>query len=232
MTFLEICQRLKRECAISGTLTGVASQSGELQRMIEWAASAYDDICSMHQSWKFLRSSFTVNTVNNDDTYDVTDFTDSRASVSLTVAKFSHWWWDTFRIYLQSAGVATQTFLSPMEYDVFRDIYLFGSPPSNFPIKFTVRPDDSAIILGPKPNGVYVLTGDYQKVAVPLTADAHTPLFPARFHMAVVWLAARRYAGYEEDGGLYDHANREYARLLAALEQDQLPAIEMPYALA
>lgn len=226
MNFLQVCQRVFQECAVSGTLSSVAGVSGELKRIVDWTANAHNDICTRHSNWRFLRSSFTVNTAAADGVYLPEDCTDSRLAEAMTADGFDYWREDTFRIYLTSAGVATQAWLPvTRDWDIFRDRWLFGSPGSMRPSTFAIRPDDDAFVLGATPDAIYTITGDYQRVAALPSADADELAMPARFHMAVVWMAVRSYAGFEEDSGLYDHANREYAKVNNALEDKELPGM-------
>lgn len=227
MNFLEIVQRLARECDV-GAPTSVVDQEGENERLVGWAQSAYQDICKKHRNWKFLRSAFTVDTVADTQAYLPTACTDNDAlSAAITAADFSHWWTRTFRIYKSSEGVATQRWIPYRSHGYFRDKWLIASPAAAFPSEFTERPRDKAILLGAKPDAVYVLTGEYQRRAPVLALDANEPLFHEEHHEIIVWFAIIRYAGFEEDSGLYDHAEREYKKLLGALERDELPAVGM-----
>jgi hypothetical protein len=230
MNFLEICLRAKQECAISGTLSTVVNQTGELGRLVSWASSAYDDICARHDNWDFLRSAFIVSVDDGNQVFEITDCSDTR--VVADEVGLADWWRDTFRIYLSSAGISTQTFLPFQEYASFRNYYLLGSPANQRPTCFTIRPDDDAIILGPTPDDLYVITGEYQIEASELNEDDDEPLFPIRYHMAIVYLAAQRYALYEQDAGMYDGVTRELNKLMNGLEFDQLPKMCIGPALA
>lgn len=227
MTFLEIVERLADEAGVSRP-TATTSQTGEARRLVQWAATAYRDICQRHRTWKFLRSSFSVNTVADTQAYAITACTDTDALLAvMTVAGFLEWKKDTFLIYRQSAGVATQQELPYCDYESFRVRWLRGSPSSQQPSMWTIRERDNALLLGAKPDAVYVLTGDYQRRAPALAADANEPLFPAAYHELIVWEALRKYMGWEEDGGGYDHANQERTRLWGDLERDQLPMMAL-----
>jgi hypothetical protein len=98
-------------------------------------------------------------------------------------------------------------------------------PASAKPAEFAIRPDDDAILCGAIPDDVYVISGDYYRVAPDLAVDADEPLIPERFQMAIVWLAVKSYAGYEEAGGLYTHAGIQYNKSHGPLLINQLPAI-------
>lgn len=231
MTFLELCQRVRQECAVSGTgPTAVTGQTGEMKRIVDWTADAYSQICMASTHWRFLRSSFTVNTVNNQEEYLPTACTDSNLSAligSATVGKFAEWITDTFRIYLQSAGKAAEQNLWPRGYAWHRERYQFQTVSTGQPFEFSVRPHDKAILLGPKPNGVYVLYGDYYRSAPRLSANSDQHLLPERFEMAIVWRAVQSYAGYEGDGGLYQHATLEHGKYYGPLMIDQFPKVQL-----
>lgn len=234
MNFLEICRRTAQECGATGSTTvpsAVTGQSGELGRIVNWCAAAYLDICNQKDNWRFLRSRFSVPTVVGQEAYAITDCTDTKLSAAMTVANFAKWITekhDTFRIYLTADGSSTQQNIWPQTYDWFRYLYQRNNPPANNkPVDFAIRDDDNAILLGPKPNGLYTVIGEYYRRAPALAADDDTPLFPDRFHLAIVWRAVRSYALYEEDGGLYAAAEREYKKFYGPLERDQLPRLRL-----
>lgn len=236
MNFLELCKRTRQECGIAGTgPSSVLNQTGELKRVVDWVAGAYKDICAKHANWEFLLSSFSVNTVAGTEAYLPTACTDSNIGQLIghaTVGAFGTWIPNTFRIYLQSDGAATRQYFFSIPYSYFRDRYQLQVPANSRPAEFCVRPKDKAILVGPKPDAVYVISGDYYRVAPVLAADDDEPLFPARFHEAIVWLAQRYYAGYEEDGGVYADANRKFNELYVPLMADQLPQIGLGAPLA
>ncbi len=219
MNFLALCQRTRIECGISGSgPTAVTSQSGENLRVVNWTNSAWEDIQNHRPNWKFMRFGFTVNTVLNQDSYAYTACTDT--TLSSAIVNFSSWLIETFKIYKTS--VADESYLYPESYEYWRNYYRIGTQTASRPLHSTITPDDK-IGIGPKPNGVYVLSGDYYRRATTMAANTDTPSLPSEFHMAIVWKAVMYYAQYEEAGALYATAEREYKRILRRLEMNQLP---------
>ena len=175
-----------------------------------------------------------VKTVESSVTKLASFYTDTKFNNPLTnpitADGFAKWItekYDTFRIYLTSAGAANQQHIWPIDYQTFRFLYQNQPPPNGFPVQYAIREDDNAILLGPKPNDIYTVTGEYYRRAPALAVDADIPLFPERFHEAIVWRAVRKYAQSEEDGGLYAAANLEHKRYYGALLKDQLPRLRL-----
>ena len=77
-----------------------------------------------------------------------------------------------------------------------------------------------------KPNGVYVLSGDYYRAAKLLAIDGDSPTIPVQFQMAIVWKALMYYAAYEEAGSLYATAEKNHMSVYGKLLRNQLPMIE------
>jgi hypothetical protein len=228
-TYLQLCQALRREASIagaSGTPSAVTDQTGQMRDVVEWVKQAWTVIQNRHTNWRWLRSRFTVNTVADDDTYAYSDCTDSIASAA--ISRFSHWWaldeagYSGIKSYLQSAGVAGEMWLSFLPWADFRARYRFGTQTSGTPVHFTVDPQNN-LVLGPAPNAVFVVSGEYQKSAQILAANSDTPEMPSQFH-DLVWLEAmRRYAGKQAAPEAMSRAIGEGNRLLRQLEVNQLP---------
>ena len=230
MNYLQIVNRAIRESSIasisSSGLSTVAGQAGEAADMISWCATAYDEICAKHDTWKFLRSSFTVNTVASTAAYLPTTCTDTNLSAAITMATFAVWMENTFKMYLTADGVATEQRIYPTtDWDAFRDRWQSGTITDAKPSTFAVRPQDSAIVFGAAPDAIYTVRGDYRMTAPVLAVDADTPLFPSRFHMAIVWLAKMKRSAKKEMAGAYDAAQTNYDTVMGDLMRDQLPKL-------
>lgn len=229
-TFLELAQKLRRECinAYAAGPSTVVGQTGLLEEVVNWTADSWRDIQLRYPNWRWMRSSFTVNTTSGDDTYAYGDCTDIKTSVA--IARFAQWWAhdkiNPFKCYLTSGGVSGQYRLHWMTYEEWRRLYKFSvqqSTPGQ-PIHVSVD-DDENIVLGPTPNGTYTVTGEYQRGPQILAVDADTPDMPVRFHDLIVYYAMQRYAAKKVAPEVLARARLEGGRIERALEQSQVPMI-------
>lgn len=227
MTYLSICQDTRRECRVAGTgPSTVVSQTGRLGDIVAWVAQAYTEIQKL-KHWNWLRSTFTVNTVANDDTYAYTDCTDSR--LSATISRFAKWWLKNgdepnVTIYLTSAGVGGENYLTPIDWVDFRERYKRGTQTPGQPIHVTIDPQNN-LVLGPKPDAVYTINGEYQMSPQTLSADADVPEMPAQFHSLIMWRAVQKYGSSNNAAEVFQRGGYEGDREMRALERDQLPDV-------
>jgi len=223
MTFLELVNRTKQECGVPGeALTTIVGANREMQRIIDWVAQSYTEIQEEHQDWDFLRESMTFNTVAEQQTYTVGD----GASYDIDLDDFGIWRNDSFRAYLQSAGIATQIILAQYySYSEFRDFYLLGSRQlvSGRPLYITIEPASRSLLLGFKPNDIYVVTGEYYRTPHTLTVDADTPIFPSRYHLSIVYKAMQKYGLFNVAAEQIEAGRQGFSKLINRMEIDQLP---------
>ena len=213
-TFLEICKDTRQECGISGVgLLTVASQTGEMKRIVDWVRSAWRDIQLRESEWQWMRSGFSFNCVNGTPAYSPSD-------IGLT--DFASWNMEHVRVY--DGNTINEYTLTYFPYDQFRHIYMRGDIPAGKPAYYTITPDKS-LRFYPTPNAAYTVYGDYYKTPTELADDADTPGMPARFHELVKFGAMRKYAAFEGANEVFQYATAEYNRLMRNLEQDQLPDI-------
>lgn len=227
MNFLKIVQALHRESTDSGTgPETVVSQTGEYARKVAWCADGYTQLQQEMDNWLWLRKSFYVDTVAGDGAYAYTDCTDT--VTAMAIARFARWYQGRYdwKCYLSSTGVSGEYFLQWLEWEDFRYLYRRGTQTDGQPVHVSSDPT-MAFVLGPKPNAVYRVNGDYQKGPQVLALDADEPEMPSRFH-ALVWLEGlSRYGGNRVAPEAMLRAVEEGGRLRAALELNQLPRFRM-----
>lgn len=147
----------------------------------------------------------------------------SIADIGLT--DFKRWRNDSFRQYLQSAGIATQIILAQYyDYSEFRDSYLLGSRQlvTGRPLYVTIAPDRS-LLFGFTPNDIYVTTAEYFRKAQVLTADADEPIVPEDYHMLIVYKAMMKYGMFEVANEQVMSAKESYAMLFNRLDNEFTP---------
>jgi hypothetical protein len=220
LSYLELCKKVIQKCVISGSpLTTVQGLTGEAGRVAAWVDEAYTDIQVAHQDWLFLRGDFQFNTQANKGKY---------TPAECGITDFGDWKKESMRLYLTSVGVRGETFLEDKHYDEFRDYYLFGNTRlvAGRPLCAAIAPDFS-LNLGLMPNDIYTVVGEYYKTTFNLSADSDLPVFPARFHMIIVYRAMMMYGLNMSASDVYQEGEREYSKWIRRLESAFLPEIQM-----
>ena len=213
----------------------VAGQLGDLKRIVDWTASAWDDIQSRHPTWRWMRSRFTINTTAGVDTYAPGAFTDSRLTGLIT--RFNHWIpEDDYGVsnvyrYLTSGGIAGQTYMVPISWSSYRDLYRLRTQSNGIPHYVTIDPQNN-LVIGPPPDGIYTISGEYQMSNQSLTADADIPEMPVQYHMLIVYEVMKRYGAYSSAPDVQSRGVEYANRLMRQLEGNQLPQIMLGDCLA
>lgn len=230
MNFLALAQKLVEKCGISGTgPTTVTNQVGELKRAVNWINEAWLNIQQSRDDWDWMRGSVSFQTVTHQATYTpaqcgITDLAEWLLNTSIC----------TFRTYDTNVGVASEIFLSYVDWNTYRDIYLYGNMRQSYarPLSVTAAPDMS-IGLGQIPDSAnYTIVGDYFKEPSLLVNDSDIPGLPTRFHMLIVYQAMIYYGEYEQDDYVRTTAELNYKRMLSSMVVAQLPEVTMGAALA
>lgn len=238
-TFLELANDLASECGVSGNASSIATvvnQTGMAKRLVNWIRQCHNDIQNKHEQWRWLRSTFTVNTTLGDDTYAPTDCTDT-GRIGTAITRFRRWWpyaddgSINIKRYLTSGGVSGEGYMTILDWPYFRSIYRIGTQ-NNGPItNITIDPANN-LVTGPKPDGIYTITGEYQISALNFTADDDEPEFPEDFDDLIVYRAMEKYGLFTAAGEVLERGREEGKRLMRQLEKDQLPTIRLGYPLA
>jgi len=225
MNFLQICQRLTIEAGIG--LSGPASVSGndgtELQRVVNWANDAYSDIQLMRDDWAFMRVDFSLSTVASTG-----DYTSSQVAAAGTpsTASVSHYSLEEMRCYLQSSGVSDEQRIWWIPYTHFKNVYRFSTSRTTEgrPQFFTLAPNKS-IMLSPIPDAAYSVTGTFFRGPDSLSSNADEPIFDSSYHMAIVWHAVMKYAGFEETASAYVNAQNQLAPIMSRMHRIETPEV-------
>ena len=234
-TYLQLCQKVARECGIAGGTdlapkpSAVTSQIGELNRLVNWVADAYKEIQEA-RNWRWLRKKFTVDTADGVNTYAFGVVTDVEDAAVIT--RFKAWRLNDRnnppKLYLTSSGVASQVFLSWTVWDNFEYLYETGAlqNQTSQPVHITVNPNDE-IQLGITPNDIYTLTGSYWRSAQILAADGDIPEMPVQYHDLIMYQAMEWYGMYESAPEIIMRAQKGINRIMNQLKRNQ----EVPFRL-
>lgn len=216
MNWLEIAQRIRQECGIPGSgPTALTYQTGELKRIVDWMASAYNDIQAAHNTWKFLRKEFSFTCVAGTADY---------GAAQHSVSDLNEWDLDTFRCYLTEADEQVIDFY---HWEGFRDTWKIGTARTRAgrPIAFSVKPNNS-ITFDCVPDNTYTIAGEYYRLPVAVGDTTDSPVFPEQYHMAIVYRALMMYAAYSAEPDKYLFGQDEFGKLLRRMESTQLPPME------
>jgi len=223
-TYLQMCQKARSECSIAGSgPSSVENQTGILEKLVGWVIDAWTEIQNERTDWLFMWKTFSFDTQSGKADYLV-EVTDLKRWGTSEEGK-------PITAYLVSEGVAGEYELIYWPYDYFRSIYLRGTQTNNKPFHYTIRPDGT-LLLGPTPDGVYKLQGEYFKETQILSANGDVVQLENDYVNIVKWLTVRMYAENQEDAGLYDSADSKYTRLKGQLCRKFLPKIEFGMPLA
>lgn len=219
MNFLQLTQRLWSEAGLSGSgPSSVVGQTGDALRAVNWINSAYMDVVTRHVNWRFLEDDFSFNTVVNQQAY-----TPAQAGIT-DLGSWGITEWRDARCYIAEAD---EQYLQYVQWDEFRELYLFGSLRSIIgrPVFISFKPDQS-LILHPTPELTsYNIVGHYYKRWSEMTTNTQEPLIPTQYRMIIVWRALMYYGAYDAADERYSHGQNEYLRMLGPLEMNMLPAV-------
>lgn len=230
MNFLQLVQRARRKCRVSGTgPTTVIGQNEEYARLVDWVNEAWMDLQLTRSDWAWMRASMSFPTVAAQAEYTLAWLTSNGSGFS----NFGNWDLKTFRQYNTAAGTNSEVFLNFMEYEDWRNVYQLSSmrQATSAPLDFTINPL-LGIGLGPVPLAGYTITGDYFKVASEMSADADIPSLPTQFHMAIVYRAMMFYGASEAAPEVYDDGKVNFDRMMRMIDGQQLPVLTVSGALA
>lgn len=228
MNRLTLCTRLISECGISGTLTTTVSQTGEFARVVNWVDTAWQELQTEHDDWSWMRSSNLLGlgmsfvTVAGTASYPLGT---GAGTCGVLLANYGKWDRESFRNYTTTVGVSNEQFLDEIPFDDWRDGYMLGANRSvqTRPAVVAFGPDES-VCLGPPPNALYTITGDYFTAPLAMAADTDTPTgLPVAQHMAIVYKGMQYYAAYESAPEVMQRGAAGYALLLSQLEALKLP---------
>ena len=216
MTFLEMLERLRVECGVSGQpITNVATVTGEHLRLKNWLQQANLAIQSESNGlWEFLRAESSHTIPVNGSLLNIAEW--SAGVVHL-------WKVDEFRIAPFNTSRAQSTEMQYAPYDTFRNGVGLSVTPAGKPMYFTIRRSDQAIIVAPAADAQYTLYFDYWLRPVGIDDNADVPILPPDYHMLPVYRAMIDYGFYEAAPEVLNRAQQRHDDMMFKLKLLALP---------
>lgn len=213
MDYLALCQKLRQRVGASGTgPTSVASQTGEMGRLVAWVAEAWLEIQNRNPDWRFLLS--------QDASLVCTPGSDS---VGLP-ADYKR----QFQLRLMVDGSPQQ--MTYLDYTDFRLVYggtVFGS---QRPTVWTTHQNN--IMFNALCDDAYPLVLDYYTKPVELVDGSDTPAIDEEFHMLIVYKAMEYYGFFENAPEVIQEGKFAFRKLLNDAHRQLLPVVEVAGPLA
>ena len=221
MNFLQLINRTRAECGVSGAATPLSTAqglTGESARIANWVNSAWVDVQTAKEDWQWMREPFQFNTVTQQQVYTPTE-----AGVAAT---FGNWKRDSFRCSSVGQNYGDEQLMNYMEWTTFRNLYQYANMRRTYarPVVVSITPEKN-LAFGSIPDQPYVITAEYYRSPTELSADADTPDIPERFQLIIVYRAMMVYGGYEAAPEVYQRGETEFKRLMNRLDIDQLPTL-------
>jgi hypothetical protein len=208
-TNLVLCQMLHQDVGVAGAIPTVIDQIGMLKRVVDYVNKANRKIQRRKTNWNFLWAEWDLTLVIDQSEYPPPDGIGAFDQTSFWV----------------KAGTVNARQLTYIDYKEWRDFYQHMYTDSNESAFVTIKPNGNIAVL-PAPDSAdagSVMTADYWKAPVDLTADAQVSLIPEQFHDCIVSLAKVYFAEKAHDTGLYNSAYIEHEQTYKELKAHSLP---------
>ena len=224
MNYLQLVNRAGLECGVASAqvTTLVGQTSMESLRFAGWVQDAWNDIQIEQQQWRFMTQTFSFNTTAGQQSYAPT----VAQPTGCGLANFANWKYKSSRCYLTSTGYSDEQIQNYMDWDQFRNLYEYGNmrTTQQRPVIWAADPQKN-YTLGPVPDNIYTIDGEYFMAPQVLSADTDTPYMPSQFHMAIVYGAMQSYAAYEAAPEVMQRGMAGWQKVMGKLRFDQLPLL-------
>ena len=209
MNFLTLVQELHRESGSGGTAPSTLSGlRGENLRLKKWVEQANNFIQQEYTDWKFLWGQHTLTTQAGTSTYAPL-LTSGHISPASQIGEYDR---ETF--FLDGDQIPVVNYLDVKSEN--------RETATGTPWRAVIMPND-AIRLDNTPDGEYALQFDYWASPVSLVLEDDEPVFPVRFHRAIIGKALMYYGTYENAPEILQQGQIIFTDYFTALEADQLP---------
>lgn len=220
MNFLEMAQRVRQECGISGDgPAAVLGQSGISAKLVAWVQAAYEEIQGAHP-WRFNWGLHSQGLTAGVGTYDPV------ADWGLDFRELAH---NPCYVYRTADGAVAKHWLCQVPWEQMREMVQPGL--QGVPLYCALRPD-GLLQLHPEPQDGLTLVLEYAKNPALLEQNIDKPSLPERYHMAIVWRAVMFWCAHDENPALLASANSNYRLIMGRMYRSELPDLQLAETLA
>ena len=214
-TFLQLCKDTRQEAGIQGTgPASVTTAIGVEKKIVDWVRAAWMKIQRKRTDWLFMRVPFEFTVVTGQSSYPFVS-TEGLQGLSAILR-------ERVSAYSVSGGRAGEYVLPRIDFERYRQLYDMGEPVSAKPAAYCFDPSGT-VLIGPVPDADYVVRGYGRRSVQRLTENGDIILLSNEYVDAIKWLALKLYAGHEEAGNIYQHADNEYDAVMRRMEMELLP---------
>lgn len=214
MTYLEMCQLVASRAGLSGGGGGtrpaaVTSQTGRMQRIVEYVDEASREIESLYNDWTFMRREMDFEIAANTTSFNpATSQTDVERINELTMSVRD----DTDRNLVAVVPWTHERLNRVLDYEFTVDL----------PKQASI--DHGGIVhFNPSSSRDFILRAEVTLAPFIMTADASVPFIPAGYHHAIVHRALMFNYEDEEAEQLRQVSEVRYSEWLLRLEERFLP---------
>ena len=227
MNFLEICQFVGRYIQAGNEKPGLYPTSvvGQVDlnfEIVRGVQDAYRDILTEQNSWLYMQKQGTLLLPMGQRVLtqaqivaQVPDYSELRPNMVGNGIRY-------LQIYNTLEGVRDKAPCYYYTYEVWRGLLDANVIPVGKPSGYTIRPDMALEFLSTADKD-YSISTDYRIVTPTMTVDTDVPIFPADWHEAIAWRAAKYWAMSRKASDDYQLFDREYKRVMQRIDNQQLP---------
>jgi hypothetical protein len=209
VTYLELCQALRREAGAAGTgPANVEGQTGEYKRIVEWIANEWLRLQERHQRWNFA---WAQGSLEVEPSFRVYDLPSDVAVI------------DPDTLYYQDRDVAL------MPWYEFREQF---REPSGGGVRRAALDPSGQLHLEDFPDSTTDITFEYWREPQILQSNNDVPRAPSVYHYAIVYAALRQYGLYENAPEVVQQADYSLSGVYQAMVNRELPGVEIQGPLA
>lgn len=222
-TLLQLAQDTGGECGVPGMQLGVGPATvvgvtGEQLRIVNWVIGAWKDIQLERDDWTFHNINLDRSDLPAASGANITTTASPYGVVASPEILFAEWDIRSLRFSTPASALGDEVAPDFFPYEQFRWIYRRGPiPQGTLPGAFTIDRDNTTILFDCTLGQLTRIRANYKSIIQTLAVDSDVPLAPAELHDVIKWRAIMKYAGFEEAGALYQHAQKESDRLFGAL---------------